>query len=67
MCLLLPAVEYLGHKISAYGLQPTDFKVQAIKNAPAPMDVSQLKSFLGLVNYYCKFLPNLSNTLAPLC
>ena len=30
------------------------------------MDVSQLKSFLGLVNYYCKFLPNLSNTLAPL-
>ena len=63
---LLPAVEYLGHKISAHGLQPTDFKVQAIKNAPAPTDVSQLKSFLSLVNYYCKFLPNLSNTLAPL-
>ena len=63
---LLPAVEYLGHKISAQGLQPTDFKVQAIKNAPAPTNVSQLKSFLGLVNYYCKFLPNLSNTLAPL-
>ena len=63
---LLPAVEYLGHKISVHGLQPTDFKVQAIKNAPAPTDVSQLKSFLGLVNYYCKFLPNLSNTLAPL-
>ena len=28
--------------------------------------ISQLKSFLGLINYYCKFLPNLSNTLAPL-
>ena len=63
---LFPAVEYLGHKISVHGLQPTDFKVQLIKNAPVPMDVSQLKSFLGLVNYYCKFLPNLSNTLAPL-
>ena len=63
---LLPAVEYLGHKISAHGLQPTDFKVQAIKNAPAPTDVSQLKSYVGLVNYYCKFLPNLPNTLAPL-
>lgn len=62
----LPAVEYLGHKISAQGLQPTEGKVRAIKNAPAPADVSQLKSFLGLVNYYCKFLPNLSNTLAPL-
>ena len=37
---LLPAVESLGHKISAQGLQPTDFKVQAIKNAPAPTNVS---------------------------
>ena len=63
---LLSAVEYLGHKISAKGLQPTDDKIQAIRRAPAPADVSQLKSFLGLVNYYCKFLPNLSNTLAPL-
>ena len=63
---LLHAVEYLGHKISAHGLHPTDFKVQVIKNAPASTDVNQLKSFLGLVNYYCKFLPNLSNTLAPL-
>ena len=63
---LLSAVEYLGHKISAKGLQPTDDKIQAIRRAPVPADVSQLKSFLGLVNYYCKFLPNLSNTLAPL-
>ena len=59
-------IEYLGHKISAQGLQPTDEKIQAINNAPAPTDVSQLKSFLGLINFYRKFLPNLSNTLAPL-
>ena len=31
-----------------------------------PLDVSQLKSLLGLVNYYGKFLPNLATTLAPL-
>ena len=62
----MSAVEYLDHKISAKGLQPTDDKIQAIRRAPAPADVSQLKSFLGQVNYYCKFLPNLSNTLAPL-
>ena len=61
-----PAVEYLGHKISGQGLQPTDEKIQAIKSAPAPQDVTQLKSFLGLINYYSNFLPNLSNTLAPL-
>jgi len=58
-------VEYLGHTISGQGLQPTDEKIQAIKKAPAPQDVTQLKSFLGLLNYYSKFLPNLSNTLAP--
>ena len=59
-------VEYLGHQISADGLQPTKEKVRAVKEAPVPSDVTQLKSFLGLLNYYAKFLPNLSNVLAPL-
>ncbi len=63
---LLLEVEYLVHKISAQGLQSTDEKVRAIANAPAPQNVSQLKSFLGLVNYYAKFLPNLLTVLAPL-
>ena len=44
---LLPSVEYLGHKISADGLQPTEGKVRAIKEAPHPSNVSQLRSFLG--------------------
>ena len=63
---LFPSAEYLGHKISAKGLQPTSEKVKAIHNAPPPCNVSQLKSFLGLLNYYCKFLPDLSSKLAPL-
>ena len=63
---LLPSVEYLGHHISAEGLRPTKEKVRAIADAPAPQNVSQLRSFLGLVNYYGKFLPQLSSTLAPL-
>ncbi|KAL5491764.1 hypothetical protein EMCRGX_G017118 [Ephydatia muelleri] len=41
-------------------------KVGAIKEAPAPKDEQQLRSFLGLLNYYGKFLPNLSTKLAPL-
>jgi hypothetical protein len=61
---MLPEVEYLGHRISAHGLQPTGEKVQAIANAQE--DKSQLQSFLGLINYYAKFLPHLSTTLAPL-
>ena len=63
---LLPSVEYLGYKISEKGLQPTEDKVKAVHKAPAPEDVSQLKSFLGLVNYYGKFLLDLSTVLAPL-
>ena len=57
---MLPSLEYPRHKISSKGLQPTGEKVKAIHEAPAPKDASQLKSFLGLLNYYCKFLPNLS-------
>ena len=63
---LLPSVKYLGHHISADGLRPTKSKVGAISDAPAPQNVSQLRSFLGLVNYYGKFLQHLSHTLAPL-
>ena len=63
---LLPQVKYLGHQISEKGLQPTTQKLRAIVEAPAPHNVSQLKSFLGMINYYSKFLPNLSTQLAPL-
>ena len=63
---MLPAVEYLGHVISADGVRPAEDKKQAILEAPAPKNVTQLRSFLGLLNYYGKFLPNLASTLAPL-
>ena len=63
---MLPTVEYLGHRISADSLQATDSKIKALKEAPTPQNVSQLKAFLGLVNYYGKFIPNLSTLLAPL-
>ena len=53
---MLPNVEYLGHNISATGLQPTKEKTRAIAEAPAPQDVTQLRAFLGLVNYSGKFL-----------
>ena len=64
--LLLQEVEYLGHKISTKGLQPTTEKVQAVVQAPQPTSVTQLKSFSGMLNYYGKVLPNLLTCLAPL-
>ena len=63
---MLPSVEYLGHKISDKGLQPTEGKIKAVVEAPAPQNVSQLKAFLGMLNYYAKFLLNISSRLAPL-
>ena len=63
---MLSSVEYLGFRISAEGLQPTTEKVRAVHSAPAPENVTQLKSFLGLINYYGKFLPDLSEVLAPM-
>ena len=63
---LLSSVEYLGHTISREGLKTSDSKVKAISNAPAPSNVSELRSFIGLINYYGNFLPDLATTLTPL-
>ena len=47
-------------------MRPNIKKVEAAIAAPAPTDVTQLRSFLGLMNFYGRFLPNLSSVLAPL-
>ena len=62
----LMSVEYLGHVVSSKGIQAAPGKVQAVLDAPVPKDLTQLWAFLGLINYYGKFLPNLSNFLHPL-
>lgn len=60
------SVEYLGHVVDAEGLHTTPEKLKAILEAPAPKDLNQMRSFLGLVNYYARFIPNLSTVLHPL-
>jgi len=51
---LLPSVEYLGHVIDQHGLHLTKEKVKAIREAPEPQNVCELRSFLGIINYYVK-------------
>ena len=63
---LLHSVEYLGHVITKDGLRTADSKVEAVIRAPAPRNISELRSFLGLINYYGKFLPSLATVLSPL-
>jgi hypothetical protein len=59
-------VQYLGHVLSANGVQPVQGKVEALLKAPRPRNVHELKSLLGAINYYGKFLPDLATTLHPL-
>ncbi|KAK7091479.1 hypothetical protein V1264_009152 [Littorina saxatilis] len=59
------SVEYLGHTISAEGISKRS-KVEAVLKMPAPTDVSSLKSFLGSVQFYGKFIPNLASMAEPL-
>ena len=59
---MLPEVQFLGYKITTKGLEPPQGKVKAIREAPKPKNVTQLKSFLRAVNYYCT---NLANNLSP--
>ncbi|XP_020898619.1 uncharacterized protein K02A2.6, partial [Exaiptasia diaphana] len=59
-------VTCLGHRIDKAGIHPVPDKVEAIANARRPTNVGELKSFLGLLNYYGKFLPDLSTRLATL-
>ena len=63
---LTSSITYLGHRIDSEGLHPLQDKIKAILNAPSPTSVTELKSFLGLLSYYGKFIPNLASTLHPL-
>ena len=56
-------VNYLGHTIDAQGMHTSGDKVKAIVEAPSPTNLPELRSFLGLLNYYAKFLPNLASVL----
>jgi hypothetical protein len=63
---MVSQVIYCGYRISGSEIEPVIEKVEAIQNAPAPQNVSQLRSFLWMLNYYHRFLPNLATTLEPL-
>ena len=60
------SVEYSGHFINVEGVHTSPTKVKAIIEAPSPRNLQELRSFLGLINYYAKFIPNLSSSLHPL-
>ena len=60
------SVTYLGHRLDATGVHATSDKVTAISKAPAPQNIAELRSYVGMLNYYHRVLRNLSTVLAPL-
>ena len=64
--ILKRKVTFLGHVISAEGIEPNPAKIEVVKNHPMPKTKKQLQSFLGLVNYYRRFIRDVANISAPL-
>ena len=63
---MVDSVVYLGYKVDARGIHLVADKVKAVQEVPEPKDISQLKSYIGLLTYYARFLPNLATSLVPL-
>ena len=63
---MVSSVTFLGHKVDKDSLHLLPDKINAVRNAPTTRNVQELKSYLGLLSYYSKFLPKLSTVLAPL-
>jgi hypothetical protein len=57
---------FLGHIITTNGIKPDPDKIKAVQQFPIPKTVKEIKSFLGLLGYYRKFIPQLAKLTKPL-
>ena len=59
-------ITFMGHVLSHRGIEPTEGRIRAMKNAKQPSNVAEVKSFLGLVNFSARYIPNLATLTEPL-
>lgn len=59
-------LDFLGHRITSQGVLPNPDRVSALYNCNVPNDRTSLQRFLGMINYYHRFIPHIAETLAPL-
>lgn len=59
-------INYLGHIIDREGLHKDREKTRAMCDCPRPRNVSEVKAYIGMINYYGRFIPDLSTLLEPL-
>lgn len=62
----VPEITFVGHRLSSKGVQPTEEKTAVLKSFRAPSSAEELRSFLGLVTYVGRFLPDLATVTEPL-
>ena len=65
-CLLQKRVTFLGYVISQNGVETDPDKIAAVVNWPIPTNLRQSRAFVGLCQYYRRFVPNFSETAKPL-
>ena len=59
-------IQYLGHIVSREGITPLPEKLDSIQKMLPPKTPKEVKQFLGLIGYYRKFVPRLSDLAQPL-
>ena len=59
-------IEFLGHRVSKDGVVPLPAKVAAVSEYPAPTTQDEMRRFLGMVNFYNRFVPNAARIMKPL-
>ena len=64
--LMQQSVHYLGHVVSAKGVETDPKKVSCVREWPIPTDVKELQQFLGLASYYKRFVKNFAHKARPL-
>uniref|UniRef100_A0A5S6QYE8 RNA-directed DNA polymerase n=1 Tax=Trichuris muris TaxID=70415 RepID=A0A5S6QYE8_TRIMR len=59
-------LDFLGHRVNEHGIQPLPQKVDVLLRFPRPTSVSKLRRFLGLINFYHRFIPHCASICKPL-
>lgn len=59
-------VEFLGHLVTVDGVKPNPGKVEAVRSWPLPRTIKDLRSFLGTVSYYRRFIPSFAKIAKPM-
>ncbi len=62
----VPSIDFLGHSFDTAGVTPLPQYVSAVVDFPQPSTMKELQAFLGMLNFYRRFLPAIANILRPL-